>query len=110
MFPPAKRHAGSQHSLQMYGSSCKYITVADQQGLERRFPASAHQMDQVMAILNPNQGITTTNPMPFQQQHSFANTPTGQSSLGSLASTTSIQSGFSAHSSQASGLNVPQSR
>ena len=96
MFPPKKRHAPSHYSLQL-NSPPQSITVRDQQGINRQFPVSDQQMQQVMSILGSSQQSAT----PVQ--------PHMQPGFGSLTSVGSFQSGISVHSSQASGINVPTS-
>ena len=96
MYPPSKRHAASYHSLQPMGSTTQYISVPDQQGIERRFPMDDGQMRQVLSII----GCNAQQPTQPQLQPGF----------GSLTSIGSFQSGVSAHSSQASGLNVTPPR
>ena len=104
MFPLKKRHAGSYMSLQNVGSSSQFISVGDNTGIDRKFAVNDRQMQQVVSIVTgPQQMGSATVMMPLQ--HTM-----GMSSVGSLISTTSSQSGFSASSSQASGLNVQSGR
>ena len=95
MFPPAKRRASSLYSLQPIGNNTKFISLPDDKGIERRYPLNDGQMDLVVSILN-DPSIAQANI-----------TAAGQPSMGSLPSASSLHS---AQSSQASGLNVPQSR
>ena len=95
MYPSRKRHAGSFSSLQTVGSSQTFITVQDQQGIDRQFPVNDLQMSQVLSILTPAQ-----QQIPPQMQPGF----------GSVSSFGSGQSAASSQTSQASGLNMPAAR
>ena len=108
MFPPKKRHAGSYLSLQTVGFSSQFVSVRDNNGIDRKFPVNDHQMQQVVSIVTGNQGMPLMTTVPSQP--TFGAPLQTQSSFGSLTSTTSSLSAFSPHSSQASGLNLPTGR
>ena len=86
----------SQWSLQS-SQPKKYISVPDENGIQRSVPVDDQQLQDMCAILNRQQ--TATVPTTFQAPL-----------LGSLPSATSAQSVFSTHSSQSSLGNVSAGR